>query len=247
MSIRVITIDFWNTLYKHKGSASARKSIRDKLLLERCLELGYEDCKDVSGTFFDVVNDYIKRQWASGRKVEQSEVIKHCLKIYRNRYSKEIFETLLEELYYLYTTELKPVSYPQSKKFLEWARDIWPLYLISDTYTIVGSVIDNILRSDNYFDLFIARYYSDILGVQKPNPMAIEKIIDEEKISPKQIVHIGDLWERDHKMSLLAGCKFILLIHDSKNKNKQENTENNSLLGICTSFAEVRKLLEIHK
>ena len=98
--------------------------------------------------------------------------------------------------------------------------------------------------SDNLLDLFKFRFYSDIIGLQKPNTFAINKIRTQEKIDNDQIIHIGDLLNKDYELSRKSGCYFILLDHYKKYNSSEINLRDEQFLGICHSYTELELLLK---
>jgi FMN phosphatase YigB (HAD superfamily) len=152
---------------------------------------------------------------------------------------------MLESLYAIYTSELKPGINIGAKEFLLWASQFWKLFIISDTYTLPGSILDRILQIDGICDIFAGRYYSDQLGVEKPNTMAIEKIICEANVRPEFIIHIGDLISKDYELCRRTGAKFILFA-DDKNNQREDSLSPTIYIGKCKNFQDLLQFMEKH-
>lgn len=241
MSIKTISIDFWNTLYRHKYTAQRRKTIRDQLLFERSRLMGLKEPGFISKTFFSVVNNFINDRWKAGNNTNTNQIIEYCYKHYNGSCDREQIRTLISELNIIYSTVLKPVSIPYARNFVRFASRHFSIYLISDTYTIQSNTINRILEKDGILHCFKAAYYSDVTGKQKPDPHVSREILSNEEIKPKELIHIGDLLERDYEMCRNTGCYFIQFDYEGK-LDKAINDE--LFLGRFTSFKEITKYLE---
>ena len=243
VSIKVLTVDFWNTLYHHRGTPDFRKTVRNQRLLEHCRLEGSTDPEQISGSFFDVINSFIKRRWSMGFSTSKKEIIQHAEQTYSDDCSQEFLERLLTKLYEIYLTDLRPVPFPGALEFIDRTSSRWPLYLISDTYTLPGLVLDAILEHDGCRRHFAGTLYSDRIGTQKPDTSALDEVARCESCTASRIVHIGDLVERDYKLAEQSGAHCVLLRHSAEWKEKEE-TNPEVLLGICRDFTEVESLLK---
>ena len=159
------------------------------------------------------------------------------------REDAELAESLLDLVADIYATELKPELASGAEQFIGWAADRWPLYLISDTYTLTSSVLDRILSTDGLLTKFADRFYSDKLGCEKPSTLAITSVAARESVPAQAIVHIGDLEERDAELARRAGCRCILL-QQRKPEPLSASVDGRSVIAVCRSFHEVREVLD---
>jgi putative hydrolase of the HAD superfamily len=237
----VVTLDFWNTLYRNNRTAQWRTAARNNHLLEKATALRLPDADALARSFFHTVDDFIEEQWRAGANVTDQQALAKAVECYGGRFSESQLEGLLSELHRLYTTVLKPVPYPGAVEFVEWAASRWPLCLISDTYTIRGRTIDEILSIDRLKDAFRVRCYSDELGVQKPSPAALHHVATAFRVLPEEIVHIGDLLDRDYEMAARFGARFIWLTHKTEEAHVPEAPRS---FPRCRSFSELTALLD---
>lgn len=219
---RVVTIDFWNTLYFQAGTAATRSAAETRRLAA-ALELhGFGHKKEIADRFLAFVDGHIKSVWERGYVPTVENALDEAGEEFG--VSRQLVRILLHELYDLYVTDLKPEPAEGAPEFLRWVSSRWPLYLISDTFTLSGSVLDRVLRRDGLFDLFRGRYYSDEVGCKKIDPQAMRAVIERENVRPSQIVHIGDLPESDGVLAERVGCRFILLGRDREASRDEERT-----------------------
>jgi putative hydrolase of the HAD superfamily len=244
MKISAISIDFWNTLYVHQGTSEYRAHVRKTHLVEYCKSLNITAAEHAATTFFDVVDKFIKHRWSEDHCPLMDDIISHAALHYNDIYDKDVIRQIFDYISNLYQDQLKPELYEGASDFLEWASKTWPIYLISDTFTLRSTVLDSILRKDGLIDLFQDRLYSDVLGVQKPDVTAVEMILKREGIAPQELVHIGDLNDRDYELAQRAGCYSILLDNNKSNKEVEEQGGRDKLIAKSRSFEGVKEVLE---
>ncbi|HYX30761.1 MAG TPA: HAD family hydrolase [Pyrinomonadaceae bacterium] len=240
--MKVLTLDFWETLYKHRGTAEFRAKERQRLLLDYCTRSGLAEPQRLALTAFDVVDGFIKASWKHGVCPLPELVLEHATAYYQNQYSAETITGVIEEINHIYTAILKPDLFMGAAEFLTWAQLEMPLYLISDTYTIRGVTLDAVLNADGLLGLFKGRFYSDAVGFEKPNVEAMRQIISSEHVNPTEVIHVGDLVDRDYELARRVGCRCILIRH--KESVLPMDLDNRVLISVCNSFTEVRRVLE---
>lgn len=222
--IKAISFDFWNTLYKHNYTNTKRKEIRDKAI--ECFINKYEVTLNHNyhiTNFFSDVDAFVKKRWMQNLPSSDNIIIDYLYNLYNNKYPKYFLSELLNELYSIYENKLKPIPLPNVDIMLKTLSDRFKLFIISDTYTIKSGSIERILQKDKLSQFFTEKYFSDIIGEQKPSNKAIDFIKSKEGIGSKNILHIGDLIEKDYQLAENSGCYFI---HYS---TKEDNPLNSSL------------------
>ena len=244
MDIRVITIDFWDTLYRHTIRSSERRLFREQTLLRKSRELGLPDPENLSKTFFVAADKFVKSRWRVGINTKRNEILRNMHNHYGKKYPVDALGELLNVALKTYEGPLKPSLFPNGKEFLRWASQTWPVYLICDTFTVNGEVLDSVMRTDDVLKYFKARLYSDVLGKRKPERKAIDIVTKEEHVEPEQIIHIGDLLYTDFYMARRTGSNFILIRHYGRSKPDHDWSKSPNFLGEAESFDEVRGLVE---
>jgi FMN phosphatase YigB (HAD superfamily) len=242
--MRVLTLDFWDTLYRHCRTAEYRAMTRETILLQYCKARALEEPEEIASTAFNVIDRFIKDSWKKGVCPLPQSVVEHTRANYRDRYSTETILGLIQEVNRIYTTILKPELFDGAAHFLHWASSRMSLYLISDTYTVRGETLDTILEADGLKELFRDRFYSDAVGFEKPNITSMEHIIASEAVAPRDIIHVGDLMDRDYELAKRFGCKFVLLQHSSSAPPVSGLLDYDVFVGKCSSFDELKNFLE---
>lgn len=246
MRISAISFDFWGTLYDHSGTAAHRAAVRDTTLDEILVERmpDYDPATGLGDRYFRTIDRFIKKSWSVGTSPVpediRDEVRRHCAPIS----STSLIDDLYAALCNVYTTSLKPVLLPGAADMVRWTNNRWPVYLISDTYTVPGETLDRVLDIDGLLPMFRRRYYSDQFGVQKPNPRSLIDISTRDNLEQADIVHIGDLIEKDLGLAIQGGCHCMLLGEAASYKSAPPGDgRDDSLLAIRPSHGELKDVL----
>ena len=105
-------------------------------------------------------------------------------------------------------------------KFIKSLFDAGILIFISSATPEI--YLKNLINKRNF-----SKYINDIYGSPKRKDEHIKNIIKREKISPNEIIYIGDSQE-DFDASISVGCEFIgVILKKSRFKNKPKFTINN--------------------
>lgn len=212
--VQVISLDFWETLCFHVGAADARRLARERALSAVLAGIACQEpeATAVATEYFGVVDRFVKSSWADGRCPTRAESIAEAFAHFDGAVSTEACDLLLAAIYDLYATDLLPLLASDARSFIEWAAPRYPLYLVSDTYTLPGNVIDRILKRHQLFNYFKARLYSDELGFKKPDPRAMLSILEREGGLPASaLLHVGDRFDTDGAAALAVGCQCVVL------------------------------------
>ena len=244
MDVKVVTIDFWNTLYHHSGTPEYRKSIRGDLLTRFLKSINYDDGLNIARTFYEATDQYVNSRWNSGSSTSREEILDRLDEYYENRVPMEVLSRLLDEIYRMYTEELRPILVGKGEETLKWLSSRASLYIISDTFTLVGKVLDRILAMDGLIDYFRGRYYSDEIGVKKAASDVMTRIESIEQVAPNQIVHIGDLLETDGALAKREGTNCIIVgRRDHAEQKILPNSSRGPVFGFCEDFSQVKGVI----
>lgn len=99
--------------------------------------------------------------------------------------------------------------------------------ILSNTAFIKGSTLRSLLEQYELGQFFSFQLYSDELGYAKPHPAAFEQMlihtqaVQQQYISPEQIVHIGDNKTADYDGAVKAGIQALLIQNKSDEKALQ--------------------------
>ncbi len=109
MDLKVVTIDFWGTLYHHRGTREYRKTVRTELLSKFLRSINYDDSLNISETFYEVINIFVESRWDTGIAPSREDILDHSYEYYEKRVPREILNGLLDEVYRIYSGELQPI------------------------------------------------------------------------------------------------------------------------------------------
>lgn len=194
--LKVITIDFWNTLFdsvNHEG----RYKYRNDIFLEETLRLGL-DIKESdldkaitdSWTFFE---DHWINKMRTPESSELVEVIFAQLKIPNDKIAFDRIVTSFEDSLF----EHPPMLIDGVKEMLPKLAEKYKLGLISDTGYSPGTHLRKLMADNDIIDYFSSFSFSNETGVSKPHERAFHTILHELKTNPEHSLHIGDIERTD--------------------------------------------------
>lgn len=237
----VLSLDYWNTLYRHVGSPSERDQVRVAALLDTCKSLGVAEGETVARTFFSELDSYIKSRWKKEQPTSRDRLLRRLRTKYPQCTEAEL-DLLLETVYRSYITTIKPEPIEGAESFLAWAADYFSLYIVSNTYSLPGILLARVLALDHLDSFFSGALFSDALGVQKPNTLALKHIAATEGCSPETMLHIGDLLDSDYELALRFGCRFVLF--SSELSTERSDLAPGVFRGKARDFSHLRQILE---
>lgn len=196
MSIKLITIDFWNTLFDSSGGLE-RNKLRLKILIEETDKLGYfinqEDLNEVIQSSWDYFNSI----WFDEQRTPSSfELIEFIWKKFNFQYNHKVIQNIANK-YSTTILKIPPKPVQNAVNILHQLKQKYKLAIISDTGYSPGKVLRELLKKENILDIFDSFSFSDETGFSKPHPKAFQKIFDDLNIEPKDALHIGDIERTD--------------------------------------------------
>lgn len=224
MSLSVVTIDFWNTLYD-AGNGPPRRAARMDAFLNavraaghQCDEGRYEAVQTQLWEYFD--HHWLERQ----RTPTSREMVCHMLQ----RLEFTLEQAAIEQVTSVF--EAGVLDHPPS--LLPGVHDALRLLnernirlaLISDTAFSPGTVLRQLMERDGiarYFDAFV---FSDETGVAKPHAEAFRRALEPLNGTPAGALHIGDIERTDIRGAKGIGMGAVLYrggAHDAKYAESQ--------------------------
>lgn len=194
--IKVITIDFWNTLFdsvNHEG----RHKYRNEIFLEETTKLGL-------GIKESDLNNAIKESWIyfedhwinKMRTPESSELVQVIFSHLNIPNEKSVFDRIVtsyEDSLFKYP----PVLIDGVKEMLPKLAEKYKLGLISDTGYSPGTHLRKLMADNDIIDYFTSFSFSNETGVSKPHERAFHTILHELNTNPEHSLHIGDIERTD--------------------------------------------------
>ena len=212
--MKLITIDFWNTLFNAE-SADIRNYSRNKILITTLNDLGI----NIDKNNFDIV---LKKSW---------EYYNNCwINECRTPSASEILNFIWEKMNFAEGTNKEnndkafkyivdffentilifpPDLEPGAKEAIIKLSNKYKLAIVSDTGFSPGKIVDKLLTNLDIKKYFSAYSYSDQTGVAKPHPNAWNTILTSLNIPTNQSLHIGDIDRTDIDGAKSIGMKAI--------------------------------------
>lgn len=212
--IRLVTFDFWNTLFVDRGE-EIRNEMRKEFALTRLQKYKSDLTKDELNAAFEVAKIDFELQWqrytSSNMKNYVGVVCKELgIDIGAEDEAEivEFFETVL--------LQHQPLLIENAGDAVRHAKARVKVGLISDTGYSPGTTLRKILGShgiESHFDSFS---FSNETGFLKPRIETFLRILHDLKIRPEESVHIGDLEHTDIAGAKRVGMKAIKFIGANK-------------------------------
>ncbi len=243
MGLKVITIDFWNTLFD-STNAVERNRIRNQSIKASLLDISH----DISEK---EIKDAISASWGYFNKLWTEEMRtplpKESVEFFWDYLHLPKDEAAISKVVRSFETAIlsSPPSLIQDAGYAVSALSKeYKLGIISDTGFTPGSVLKIILKEAGIFDFFSAFSFSDETNVAKPQPKAYLKILEELQVQPNEALHIGDIEQTDIKGAKALGMKAIRFSGDPSNLSKP-NTVKTAADFECFNWNEV--VIAIHR
>lgn len=242
MALKVITIDFWNTLFDSSNSQERNKYRNQaiyKTIIEQGIEITEKQIRDgISASWAHFNENWIKNMRTPLPR-ETVEFFWDFLKIPHNDESIEKIVKLFETIILDYPPQLMP----DAGRALEILSKKYKIGLISDTGFTPGKILKLVMQKNEILDFFEAFSFSDETGVAKPHPEAYLKILRKLDCPPENALHIGDIEQTDIEGALRLGMKAIRFSGDptylsAPNPKKTRGTAE------CNNWAEVIDKIE---
>lgn len=203
MKLKVITFDFWNTIYDstngvNRNSARQRAIINEIDKYDRLIKQDeFEEAMKASWEYFNNIwtkehktpspKDTVTFFWKYLKLPDDSEAIANVV----NKFENSILDS--------------PPSLNEGVfEAIEALSNDFDLAIISDTGFSPGSVLRQLLKKDELFHFFKSFSFSDETGVSKPHKDAYFKVLNDLSCSPDNALHIGDIERTD-----IVGAKNI--------------------------------------
>ena len=238
MTIKAITFDFWNTLYKAAPYAFA---LRRQFLFEM-----FARCQiDVKVEQVDAAEDVARKEW---NRIWREE--------YRTPSAADWVRWMLDELlitlppddfhaladYFdrsLLDADPGPTLIDGAGEAVRRLAGRYRLGVISDSGLSVGNTLRQFLKRDGILDCFTCTTFSDEVGVSKPHARIFQVTLDQLGAQPCEGVHLGDLTHSD-----IAGAKAIGMYAVRLTANYDDANRAVEPDAVVNSYAEFEVWLE---
>jgi HAD superfamily hydrolase (TIGR01549 family) len=195
MVIKLITFDFWNTLFLDRDE-SVRNSKRISFAHDRLQKFRPSIEPDQINSAFQVASEFFNRQWyelrACTMDLHSRRMLEHLdLEIPENVRTEMVnyFETIL--------LEHPPALVRNAAESVKFASAHCQIGIVSDAGYSPGSTLRKLLEMHEIHDQFASFSFSNETGFLKPSPECFWRVLNELNIKPEEALHIGDLEETD--------------------------------------------------
>ena len=243
MSIRFITVDFWQTLYDSSNGEARNAQRKDVLMQAIAAAHGAPDSKLFEDAYAGLW-DYFDTHWLGAHRTPTSEEmvgeILRRLEVPLARGEIAPVVQVFEEGILAHP----PALLPGVREGLEHLAAQGRVALISDTAFSPGSVLRQLMERDgiaHYFDAFV---FSDETGFSKPHPEAFERALRGIGGVAAQAIHIGDIERTDIRGAKGVGMKAILYRSgEHLHKYAEKETAADAVMEDWSRIAEVMEEL----
>jgi HAD superfamily hydrolase (TIGR01549 family) len=231
MALKLITIDFWNTLFD-SSNGKQRNEMRQHVLLS--------EIKKFNRTISEVeFNEALKESWNYFNTIWMNELrtptpydtVKFFWDYLKLPFDSESIE-IIEKVFSESSLNYPPNMNPGVKESLKELSKNYKLGIISDTGFTPGSLLRELLKRFEILEYFSGFSFSDETGVSKPHPKAYTTLLEHYKIKADEALHIGDIERTDIFGAKSLGMKAIKYCGDetSRFKSKEEESQADVIL-----------------
>lgn len=206
MSLKLISFDFWGTLYHNNPSlAEKQKTVIQQIIKSASgnaiLRAEVSNSVDSAWAKWDV---FWKEEYRTLTVHEWLEIVLDDLQV---ELSEDYFNTCCRELQaLLFTGNTKEI--PGVRTALEKLNNHYKLSIISDTGNESGEYLRKLLQNDK-LDYFGYSVFSNEFGRSKPHGSLFESLLAHYQLEPGEAVHIGDLRRTDVEGAKSVGMHTI--------------------------------------
>ena len=225
MSLKTVTIDFWNTLYNSKGGME-RNKYRQRALIQ---ELDKYD-KLVKQDEFEAAMksswEFFNKIWFSEKRTPRpEETVTHFWKTLEMEHNDESISKIIDE--FANSTLVHPPQVnPGAKEAVEKLFEDFNLAIVSDTGFTKGELLKKLLKKDGLLDYFEYFSFSDETEVSKPHPKAFQVVLDHFNCKPEEAIHIGDIERTDIEGAVGIGMHAIRYSGDMSGNMAKQNPQD---------------------
>lgn len=194
--IKVITIDFWNTIFDSSNGIE-RNQLRVNTLKSKLSELGLNISDEKYQTAMKEAWEFFNDIWRN----EQRTISTYDSVIFFWRYfSAPQDEDIINEVVKIFEECIlyyPPTLFDGASEVIRKLASKYKLGIVSDTGFSPGRVLRSLLDKYAILEYFSAYSFSNETGVSKPHPKAYLSVLNSLNCSPENAIHIGDIEETD--------------------------------------------------
>lgn len=196
MSIRVLSFDFWNTLYRNRVSLKGERTRRLQhfFIQNGIAPVDDQDVLHAMDTAWQIWDGI----WLHERRTLDVYgwlplVLEQLHRELSDSQQEELCNSLQEAVFAGYSIPIEGVL-----ELIPGLAKSYGLAIISDTGIASGKYLSKLLARDGITEAHIpCRIYSDEVGKSKPDAELFHRVLKHYSCLPREMVHIGDLKQTD--------------------------------------------------
>jgi HAD superfamily hydrolase (TIGR01549 family) len=243
MPLKVITIDFWNTLFD-SSNGTERNNFRKLTLIN---EIDKYEIMIKGDEFNDALKaswEYFNNVWLNDMRTptpfETAEFLWKYLKLPFNEDSIKNISQNFGEAILVYPPNLIDGVI----EALEILHQKYKLGIVSDTGFSTGTHLKQLMERNSLLQYFDAFSFSDETGVSKPHPKVFQIILNTFNVSPEEALHVGDIEQTDIVGAKKLGMKAIRFSGDIVNLESSDYDDSTKADAKAKTWGEVVKAIE---
>ncbi len=201
MALKLITVDFWNTLFD-SSKGTERNAYRQHVLKTAIKKIGSDISSEGYENAMKASWEYFNRIWINEKRtplpIETVSFFWEFLKLPIDDNAMNYVADEFANSIMIY----QPSLMKGAKEALAKLSKDFKLAIVSDTGFSPGSTIRKLMEELNVYRFFSAFSFSDETGVSKPHPKAFRTVLDLIGAEAGESCHIGDIEQTD-----IAGSK----------------------------------------
>ena len=198
MALKVITFDFWNTIFD-SSNGSQRNELRLNAVRSEALKLGKQIDRIQIDNAINASWGFFVQQWKEKlRTPDTREMIDFFWQFAELPYSPESIDRI-EKVFAESILTIPPNPVAGVIEATNALSQDFRLAIVSDTGFSPGVILRQLLGNVGVLDKFSAFSFSNETGVAKPHPKAFLSVLDELHVGCHESLHIGDIEETDIK------------------------------------------------
>lgn len=222
MKLKVITIDFWNTIFDSSGGKE-RNALRYHTLVHEIakhdINITTKDFDDALAASWEYFNDIWINQQRTPKPKDTIEFFWKYLKLPHS-------ESSIDKVTQVFSDSI--INYPPKLIYnvaeaIKILAESYKLGIVSDTGFTPGVTLQKLLEQHDILNYFSSFSFSDETGVSKPHPDAFLKVLNELQVSPEEALHIGDIEKTDIKGAKQLGMYAIKFTGDPTTIHRDAN------------------------
>lgn len=209
MSIKAISFDFWNTLFREQPGALGRHQDRRRSLLAEAVGVYREVSPSELDEACQVERASQERIWQEQHRTPAAadrvnSILSHLDVLLPDAKSAELVASFEEII-----LDHPPVLVEGAREVLGDLSRRYRLGIISDVGFTPGRVLKLLLGHHGLIEFFESLVFSDEAGRAKPHTEVFERTARVLGAKPETIVHVGDLERTDIVGAKQAGYRAI--------------------------------------